>query len=88
MACPKCHKESGDDWSQCINGCPMPASPYYSEESEAPGRANVATYDDWFPDAPIVAQQQCGVCGEPQYSTPSGMTCVNGHGGARPAYRT
>lgn len=24
----------------------------------------------------------CSACGEPQFSSPSGMTCVNGHGGA------
>jgi hypothetical protein len=23
----------------------------------------------------------CGVCGEPQFNTPSGLTCKNGHGG-------
>jgi len=26
----------------------------------------------------------CSVCGEPQFETPSGMTCKNGHGGADP----
>jgi hypothetical protein len=26
----------------------------------------------------------CGVCKEPQFETPSGVTCVNGHGGADP----
>ena len=30
-------------------------------------------------DAPL-----CGVCKEPQFETPSGVTCVNGHGGADP----
>jgi hypothetical protein len=27
---------------------------------------------------------QCSVCKEPQFETPSGVTCVNGHGGADP----
>jgi hypothetical protein len=26
----------------------------------------------------------CSVCGEPQYKTPSGAVCQNGHGGAPP----
>lgn len=30
--------------------------------------------------API--ELHCSVCGEPQFKTPSGMTCKNGHGGA------
>jgi hypothetical protein len=44
--------------------------------------------------AEVVAVQQrksrgeviplCGVCKEPQFETPSGVTCVNGHGGADP----
>lgn len=28
----------------------MPGSPYYTEDAEAPARANVGSYDDWFPD--------------------------------------
>jgi hypothetical protein len=64
MECPKCGYTSGDDWSQCRGSCPMPGSPHYDEDAEVPGRMNVATYDDWFPDQqvprPIVAQQQCG----------------------------
>lgn len=31
------------------------------------------------------AGTKCSVCGEPQYETPSGVTCKNGHGGADPA---
>lgn len=27
----------------------------------------------------------CGLCGKPQFSTPSGVVCENGHGGAEPA---
>ena len=50
----------------------------------------VATYDDWFPDlnSPIAAVQQGGAglrcieCGEPQFVTPHGICCANGHGGA------
>jgi len=30
--------------------------------------------------API--ELHCSVCGEPQFKTPGGMTCKNGHGGA------
>jgi dUTP pyrophosphatase len=29
--CHKCHKTSGDDWSQCGGSCPMPMSPYYNK---------------------------------------------------------
>jgi len=34
-------------------------------------------------DAPL-----CSVCKEPQFETPSGVTCVNGHGGADPLEET
>lgn len=27
----------------------------------------------------------CSICGEPQFTSPSGITCENGHGGAEPA---
>ncbi len=34
---------------------------FLEDSAEAPGRANLATYDDWFPDhRPIVAGQQGG----------------------------
>ena len=32
LICPKCGKNSGDDWTQCVGGCPMKPSPYYNEE--------------------------------------------------------
>ena len=32
--------------------------------------------------AVAVAVSRCSVCEEPQYETPSGLTCQNGHGGA------
>ena len=48
--------------------------------------------------AEVVAVQQrksrgevtplCSVCKEPQFETPSGVTCVNGHGGADPLEET
>jgi len=28
---------------------------------------------------------KCSICGEPQFHTPSGVTCLNGHGGANAA---
>lgn len=34
-------------------------------------------YDDLTGD-------DCSICGEPQFMTPSGVTCGNGHGGAEP----
>jgi len=49
---------------------------------------DVSAYDDWFPDLPIAAVQQgggqknCAECGEPQFMTPHGICCSNGHGGA------
>jgi hypothetical protein len=30
--CPKCYSLHGNDWSQCIGGCPINISPYYDEE--------------------------------------------------------
>ena len=48
MECPKCGATSGDDWSQCVDVCPMPGSPYYSEDAWEIGRMNVASYDDYF----------------------------------------
>jgi hypothetical protein len=35
-------------------------------------------------DTDIGVTQNCSVCGLPQYNSPSGMTCLNGHGGAEP----
>lgn len=32
LRCPKCGAYSGDDWSQCEGSCPMPMSPFFSEE--------------------------------------------------------
>jgi hypothetical protein len=28
-----------------------------------------------------ITQTQCSVCGETQFNSPSGITCINGHGG-------
>ncbi|WP_285535978.1 hypothetical protein [Brucella sp. NBRC 12950] len=62
MKCPKCGNASGDDWSQCEGGCPIVVSPYYDEYLVGGYKANVSTYDDWFPDLsiPIAAEQQGG----------------------------
>ncbi len=92
MKCPEC---GGTAEAECVD---VGVGIYISEEYECPcgfnsaadGRMNVATYDDWFPDLtrPIAAVQQggdhknCAECGEPQFITPSGICCVNGHGGA------
>ncbi len=35
-----------------------------------------------YAGAAKVGGVKCGFCGEPQFDTPSGATCVNGHGGA------
>ena len=32
--CPKCGYESGDSWTQCENGCPIKASPYFDVKVE------------------------------------------------------
>lgn len=37
----------------------------------------VLHYDDF-------TGEDCSVCGEPQFMSPSGVTCKNGHGGADP----
>lgn len=36
-------------------------------------------------DSPNPTGTVCSVCGAPQYNTPSGITCSNGHGRAEPA---
>lgn len=37
-----------------------------------------------FEISTIEAPQLCSICREPQYHTPSGWTCKNGHGGVDP----
>lgn len=32
MTCPKCGAVSGDAWLQCDYECPIPMSPWFSEE--------------------------------------------------------
>ncbi len=49
------------------------------------GRAGLAHWPEEAPDASTVLRHNCSVCGEPQFATPSGPTCKNGHGGADPA---
>lgn len=40
IVCPKCGKNSGDDWSQCEGACPMKMSPFYTpDKCEVPGCA-------------------------------------------------
>ncbi len=51
----------------------LPLGPVESEWDQLVGRAKRATGTN------------CSVCGLPQYTTPSGDTCNNGHGGAPPA---
>lgn len=34
------------------------------------------------PNKPKSATPRCSVCGKPQFETPGGMTCPDGHGGA------
>ena len=43
-------------------------------------REALAQKDEQEPDCQDT--HYCSACGEPQFSSPSGMTCVNGHGGA------
>ncbi|TXH52289.1 MAG: hypothetical protein E6Q97_16435 [Desulfurellales bacterium] len=33
-------------------------------------------------DGEMPNTSRCGVCGEPQIDSPSGLVCTNGHGGA------
>lgn len=64
MPCPEC---GGTAEAECVD---VGVGLYINDEYECPcgwnlsadGRANVATYDDWFPDLtrPIAAAQQCG----------------------------
>ena len=34
MICPKCQKSSGDDWSQCVGGCPLTFSPHHDTSEQ------------------------------------------------------
>jgi hypothetical protein len=36
ITCPKCGAESGNDWSECDNRCPMPGSPHYDASMTDP----------------------------------------------------
>lgn len=36
----------------------------------------------WVPDEEPQNQPICSLCDNPQWETPSGLTCCNGHGGA------
>lgn len=31
IICPKCGRDSGNNWKQCGSACPMPMSPHYKE---------------------------------------------------------
>ena len=33
LVCPKCNNSTGNDWSDCGEKCPMPASPHYDREA-------------------------------------------------------
>jgi hypothetical protein len=35
ITCPKCGRNSGDDWKQCGGRCPMPGSPHYDATLKA-----------------------------------------------------
>ena len=54
--CPKCGKESGDDWTQCLGSCPMTMSPHYSltqsYASQVDGRGGQVTLAAWEPKEP------------------------------------
>lgn len=40
-------------------------------------------------DTPVkYTGEKCSVCGEEQFETPSGVSCVNGHGGANPEIKS
>ncbi len=34
IRCPKCGYQSGDDWSQCEQSCPMRMSPWFDPLTE------------------------------------------------------
>lgn len=51
-------------------------------EEERRAREDVASAPIGTATLPQPLSTNCPVCGEPQYSTPSGVTCSNGHGGA------
>jgi hypothetical protein len=44
---------------------------------------NVRSQEDVFSDLSLTGTR-CSVCNEPQYKTPGGDVCKNGHGGAPP----
>ncbi len=51
------------------------------------GRALVDSLDRPFDDCPLTGTR-CSDCGSPQRMTPSGTSCIHGHGGAEPMART
>jgi hypothetical protein len=47
ITCPKCKRESGDNWSECEGSCPMPMSPYYNKAAAAKyGKEVTVIYSD------------------------------------------
>jgi len=51
------------------------------------GLALIDALDRPFDDYPLNGTR-CSACGEPQRTTPSGLSCIHGHGGAKPMART
>lgn len=65
MECPKCGKTSGDDWSQCLGGCPMPISPYYSPSREELDKAEIALIaETGFSAEEIAFEREYCCCGD------------------------
>lgn len=54
------------------------------KEEEAPAAEETPVNDE-----PVkYTGEKCSVCGEEQFETPSGVSCVNGHGGANPEIKS
>lgn len=73
MECPKCHRNSGDDWRQCDGFCPMPMSPHFK-----PAAASLAAERaDWLLDAVAGAtQDRRFLRGDPKYDAVAGEAII------------
>jgi hypothetical protein len=75
---------AGNGWA---NGGPARRDAAFYEKKrkwEADNGREISTteFREKYWDGAADAQPKCSVCGEPQFDTPAGASCANGHGGA------
>lgn len=78
-----------NDWRARAIGC----ATYWSADTPSAAVEGALRLRDLSVLPPVAESQEnlpretgtyCSVCAEEQFETPSGVTCVNGHGGAPP----